>query len=77
MGTLSLLQGIFPTEESNWSLLHYRQILYHLNYQGSPLYLSRSQSALNLILHPSYIVFIYLSHSFLVTVSKYSTLSEL
>ena len=34
--SLSLLQGIFPTQELNWSLLHYRQILYQLSYQGSP-----------------------------------------
>ena len=37
MGSLSLLQGIFPTQESNWGLLHRRQILYQLSYQGSPL----------------------------------------
>ena len=33
MGSLSLLQGIFPTQESNRGLLHYRWILYQLNYQ--------------------------------------------
>ena len=33
MGCYSLLQGIFPTEGSNPSLLHYRQILYHLSHQ--------------------------------------------
>ena len=31
----ALLQGIFPTQESNPGLLHYRQILYHLSHQGS------------------------------------------
>ena len=31
-----LLQGIFPTQESNPTLLHYRQILYQLSYEGSP-----------------------------------------
>ena len=36
VGTLSLLQGIFPTQESNPGLPHCRRILYHLNYQGSP-----------------------------------------
>ena len=36
VGSLSLLQEIFPTWESNWGLLHYRQILYQLSYQGSP-----------------------------------------
>ena len=32
-----LLQGIFPTQESNSGLLHCRQIVYHLTHQGSPL----------------------------------------
>ena len=36
MGSLSLLQQIFPTQESNRGLLHCRQILYQLSYQGSP-----------------------------------------
>ena len=30
------LQGIFPTQELNWGLLHCRLILYQLSYQGSP-----------------------------------------
>jgi len=36
VGSLSLLQGVFLTQESNCGLLHCRQILYHLSYQGSP-----------------------------------------
>ena len=36
VGSLSLLQEIFPTQESNWGLLYCRQILYQLSYQGSP-----------------------------------------
>ena len=35
MGSLSLLQQIFPTKESNWGLLNCRWILYQLNYQES------------------------------------------
>ena len=35
VGSHSLLQGIFPTQGSNLSLLHCRQILYHLSHQGS------------------------------------------
>ena len=35
VSSLSLFQGIFPTQGSNWSLLNYRWILYHLSYQGS------------------------------------------
>ena len=30
------LQGIFPTQEWNWGLLHCRRILYQLSHQGSP-----------------------------------------
>ena len=36
VGSLSLLQRIFLTQESNWGLLHCRWILYQLSYQGSP-----------------------------------------
>ena len=32
-----LLQGIFLTQESNFSLLHCRQIVYHLSHQGRPI----------------------------------------
>ena len=32
VGSLSLLQGICQTQESNWGLLHCRQILYQLSY---------------------------------------------
>ena len=36
VGCHALLQGIVPTQESNWGLLHCRWILYQLSYQGSP-----------------------------------------
>ena len=36
VNSLSLLQGIFPTQESNRGLLHCRRILYQLSYQGNP-----------------------------------------
>ena len=36
VGRLSLLKGIFTTQESNWGLLHCRWILFQLSYQGSP-----------------------------------------
>ena len=36
VGSLSLLQQISPTQESNQGLLHCRWILYQLIYQGSP-----------------------------------------
>ena len=36
VGSLSLLQGIFPTQGSNPGLLHCQRIHYQLSYQGSP-----------------------------------------
>ena len=36
MGSLSFLQGIFPTQRSNSGLVHYRWILYQLSHKGSP-----------------------------------------
>ena len=36
VGSLSLLQRIFPTQESNPGLLHCRQTLYQLSQKGSP-----------------------------------------
>ena len=36
VGSLFLLQGIFPTQESNSGLPHCRQILYQLSHKGSP-----------------------------------------
>ena len=38
MGSLTLLEQIFPTQKSNWGLLHCRQILYQLSYEGSPIF---------------------------------------
>ena len=35
VGSLSLFQGIFPTQKLNWGLLHCWWILYQLSYQGS------------------------------------------
>ena len=36
VGSLSLLQGIFPARELNPGLLHCRWILYQLSHKGSP-----------------------------------------
>ena len=36
VGSLSLFQGIFPTQGLNWGFLHCRWILYQLSYQGNP-----------------------------------------
>ena len=36
VGSLSLLQGIFPTQGSNPGLLHCKWILYQLSHKGSP-----------------------------------------
>ena len=36
VGSLSLLQGILPTQGSNWGLPYCRQILYQMSHKGSP-----------------------------------------
>ena len=36
VGSLSLLQGIFPTQGSDPGLLHCRRIFYQLSHKGSP-----------------------------------------
>ena len=36
VGSLSLLQRIFPNQESNQGLLPCRQVFYKLSYEGSP-----------------------------------------
>ena len=43
MGCHFLLQRIFPTQGSNPSLAHCRQMLYRLSHQGSPDYMVSSQ----------------------------------
>ena len=42
VGSLSLLQQIFPTQELNWGLWHCRWILYQLSYQKRPAREKRS-----------------------------------
>ena len=44
VGSLSLLQGIFPAQESNQGRLHCRQILYQLSYHGSPMMLKLAKA---------------------------------
>ena len=50
VGSLFLLQGIFPTQESNRGLLHCRRILYQLSYQGSP---QKTYASPNPRVHPN------------------------
>ena len=45
VGCHALLQGIFPTQGSNPSLLHCRQILYRLNHQGGPSNISKQRQS--------------------------------
>ena len=46
VGSLFLLQGIFPTQESNRGLLHCRQILYQLSHKESTKKVLKSLSIL-------------------------------
>ena len=51
VGSLSLLQGIFPTQWSNSGLLYCRWILYQLSHQESPLSLKCISNPFLLHLH--------------------------
>ena len=52
VGSLSLLQWIFPTQELNWGLLHCRRILYPLSYQGSAIpFLDKYPRELKMYVH--------------------------
>ena len=44
VGCHVLLQGIFPTQESNPHLLHCKQILYPLSHLGSPIYVQNNRN---------------------------------
>ena len=49
MGSLSLLQGIFPTQGSNPGLPHCTRILHQLSYQGSPCFWFSSVHSLSCV----------------------------
>ena len=49
VGSLSLLQGTFPTQGSNLGLPHCKQILYHLNYQGRLCYSVKPENILGFL----------------------------
>ena len=53
-GSLSLLQGIFPTQGSNPGLLHCRQILYQLSHKGSPSRGKRHTSGDDIVWAPGF-----------------------
>ena len=49
VGCLSLLQRIFPTQESNQDLLRCKRILFQLSYEGRPLRLKPVPAAAKLL----------------------------
>ena len=49
--SLSLLQGISPPLESTQGLLHCRQILYQLNYQGEKIIIINYQGSPSVLIH--------------------------
>ena len=59
VGRLSLLQGIFLSQQSNQGLLHCRQILCQLSRQGSPICF-----LLYVTLGPAQPVFCWIGHDF-------------
>ena len=62
VGCYSILHGIFPPQGSNPGLLHYRQILYSLIYQGSPDYILVIASEHLVAQHNKYLSFTLNAH---------------
>ena len=58
MGSLSLLQGIFPTQGSNPGLSHCRQILYQLRQKGSPMSLNWALKIVQVVTFMLYMLFV-------------------
>ena len=56
VGSLSLLQQIFLTQESNKGLLHCRRILYQLSFQSGLMYVVSSGSEVN-VNRASFLIF--------------------
>ena len=59
VNSLSLLQGVFPTQESNPGLPHCRQILYQLSHQGSPVNARKTREIQIYIYKTKYSIYIY------------------
>ena len=62
-GSRPLLQGIFPTQESNQGLLHCRWILYPLSHQGSSWLRHSGLNVLTAYFFLTFVLFIHL-HNF-------------
>ena len=74
VGSLSLLQGIILTQESNWGLLHCRWILYQLSYQGSSFFpepLSKLFTSSHLISVSK--TFVWLEHLNHICINKFAS----
>ena len=72
VGSLSLLQGIFPIQGLNWGLLHCRWILYQLSYQGSPVMsILIMKSFLMIQIHPSFSFLLITDSPAFATVNKF------
>ena len=83
VGSLCLLQRIFPTQESNQGLLHCRRILYQLSYQGtnhiiqqlhSQTYISEKWKLMSIQRKLSFFFFFY--NSFIMRQWKRSMVSQ-
>ena len=57
VGSLSLLQGTFPTQRQNPGLPHCWQILYQLSHKGSPRMLFLTQESNQGLLHGRWILY--------------------
>ena len=62
VGSLSLLQRIFLTQESNRGLLHCRRILYQVSHQGSPKHGLVSKESLLMVQTTKFFFFLQASY---------------
>ena len=50
MGCHALLQGTFPTQGSNWSLLHWQAGSLPLSHEGSPIFMTQLTALVSFVI---------------------------
>ena len=65
MGSLCLLQGIFLAQELDCVLLHCRQILYQLSYQGRLLWIGKVHTERMILMSPDSCIFPYIEKHYI------------
>jgi len=77
VGHHSILQQIFPTQGLNPGFLHCRQILHHLNHQGTPLFCKMGINIPTLCMHVCWVIKLFWLFATPWTVACQVSLSEI